>query len=305
MITAQNYSVLVKSTGETSQTSVGSYKYIFFRSAPYDFQFSFDGVSWFDGFEGLNMGPLPIEASAVYLRNLDTVNSDVTVKFYVSNFPILSPPDVLLSRPAPTYPIGNLGFGSLADVQAQSNYYVSGIGLAAAGTGYRGGRSSRVFVVGDILTVAGGAGTAAKIVVTNVSASGAILGAQILTPGNYSVNPATPNTPTGGGGSGAQFSLAFTHLSTATLGWVSGYLTITNAAPFTIPNTNAGNARKTITFSVAAASAGSLLVLDASGRTFTDVVAGQKLIFEDSGVFQIVAASSSLCTFTIGEDYYQ
>jgi hypothetical protein len=106
---AANFSSTVPASGETQQTSVGSYKFIFFRSATGDFQFSFDGTSWFDGFEGLNLGPLPLAASSVYLRNLDGVSAAVTVKFYVSNFPVLSPPDVLISRPAPTYAVGNMG----------------------------------------------------------------------------------------------------------------------------------------------------------------------------------------------------
>ena len=298
---AQNYSVSVPSTGEVIATSVGSYKYIFFRSAPYDFQFSFDGVSFFDGYEGLNMGPLPITATQVYLKNKDTVTCAAPVKFYISNFPILSPPNVIQVRPAMTYPLGNMGYASQNDINAKEGYYLSGISIIAGGTKYT--RSGHVS--GGMLTVAGGTcSVAALISIDNVNGNGVIIGASIKTPGNYSVQPSSPNSATGGSGSGASFGLTWTHLTSAVLGYSAGYLTITNAGAFIIPNINNGNARRSITFSVPTASASALLVLDANGLTFCVISPGQILVFEDSGPFQITSASASTCTFAIGEEYF-
>ena len=92
---------------------------------------------------------------------------------------------------------------------------VTAVSISNPGTNYH---------VGDILTVAGGTvtpgGDAAKIVVTKVGGDGAtgpILAASVAINtsdapirGTYLAgNPASPNTPTGGAGSGAQFTLTF------------------------------------------------------------------------------------------------
>lgn len=86
-----------------------------------------------------------------------------------------------------------------AALPAAGNY----LGVAAvnaAGSGY---------VVGDILTVAGGtASTAATIRVLEVTAAGAIVRAKVQQVGLYSVNPTTTgNSVTGGTGSSATFNL--------------------------------------------------------------------------------------------------
>jgi hypothetical protein len=296
MNTAQNYSTLVPSTGEVIATSVGAYKYIFFRSAPYDFRFSFDGVSYFDGYEGLNMGPLPITTTQVFLQNIYTVTCAAPVKFYVSNFPILSPPNVIQVRPALTYPLGNMGFASQNDINANEGYYLSSISISNRGTRY---------TPHNHLTLAGGTcSKAAVIEVLSVGVNGEITDARIFTPGNYSVQPSTPNSATGGSGTAASIGLTWTHLTSAVLGYSTGYLTITNADVFSIPNINNGNARRSVTFSVPTASASALLVLDANGLTFAVISPGQILVFEDSASFGITSASASTCTFAIGEEYF-
>ena len=68
--------------------------------------------------------------------------------------------------------------------------------LYATGTGY---------VVGDVLTVSGGTGTAAQITIDMVASAGAIVDFHISTAGNYSVYPAAIEGVTGGTGSSAQF----------------------------------------------------------------------------------------------------
>ncbi len=83
---------------------------------------------------------------------------------------------------------------------AQPSNSVSSVAIVAAGTGYH---------VSDTLTVAGGTGTAAALVVATINASGGILTATLTSGGSYTVDPTSPNTPTGGAGTGCQVSLTF------------------------------------------------------------------------------------------------
>lgn len=96
-----------------------------------------------------------------------------------------------------TYGAGNLwGYGTL--VQLGATY-----GAVAAGT-VTGGATT--YVVGNVLTVVGGTGTATTLTVTAVSA-GAVTGVAVTTAGAYSVLPTNPVAVTGGGGTGATFDL--------------------------------------------------------------------------------------------------
>lgn len=69
--------------------------------------------------------------------------------------------------------------------------------VAGGGTGY---------TVGDVLTLAGGTGTAATITVSAVS-GGVITAVTITSVGSYTVAPTSPNSATGGTGSGATFTV--------------------------------------------------------------------------------------------------
>ena len=71
------------------------------------------------------------------------------------------------------------------------------VAVNSGGTGY---------TVNDILTLAGGTGTAATVRVTSV-AGGVIDGIAKETGGIYTVNPSTPNSPTGGTGSSASLDV--------------------------------------------------------------------------------------------------
>ena len=65
-----------------------------------------------------------------------------------------------------------------------------------------------IYAVNDILTAAGGTGTAATLKVTAVAA-GKITGIVVATPGSYTVAPSlSANAATGGGGTGATFALS-------------------------------------------------------------------------------------------------
>lgn len=72
--------------------------------------------------------------------------------------------------------------------------------INAAGSGY---------TALDVLSIAGGTGTAATITVDTVGGGGEILTATLTTGGDYTVLPSTPDTPTGGTGTGATFKLTF------------------------------------------------------------------------------------------------
>lgn len=76
---------------------------------------------------------------------------------------------------------------------------LSTVAVAAGGTGYS---------VNDILTLAGGTGTPATVRVTTVAA-GVITGVTKVTGGAYTANPGTPNSPTGGTGTGASLTVTF------------------------------------------------------------------------------------------------
>lgn len=78
-----------------------------------------------------------------------------------------------------------------------------GVAMNALGTGY---------AIGNVLTISGGTpnpigGSIATLTVTSIGTGGTITGLAITTPGNYSVQPAYPNSPTGGGGSGASVTI--------------------------------------------------------------------------------------------------
>jgi hypothetical protein len=64
--------------------------------------------------------------------------------------------------------------------------------------------------VGDILTVTGGAGSAAQVTVVAVNGSGGVTAVYTSNAGgSYTTTPPNPNTPSGGSGSGCKLSLAF------------------------------------------------------------------------------------------------
>lgn len=78
------------------------------------------------------------------------------------------------------------------------------------------------YAVGDILTVAGGtAGTTATLRVKKVDSAGVILRLKIIEPGDYSVLPSSPNSVTGGTGTGADIDLGFSTAGAPILGVVT------------------------------------------------------------------------------------
>jgi RHS repeat-associated protein len=89
--------------------------------------------------------------------------------------------------------------GAVLAYVAQNPTSIPSVSLQSNGHNYK---------AGDILTVAGGTGTAAQIQVNSVNGPGGIQTYTLLSGGQYTVLPPTPNSVTGGSGSGARFNLA-------------------------------------------------------------------------------------------------
>lgn len=82
---------------------------------------------------------------------------------------------------------------------------VSGAIVQAVGSGY---------VNGEILTVAGGTSTtAATVKITGVDTAGKVTSVIVLNPGVYSVAATSPNSATGGSGTGVALTLSFATIS--------------------------------------------------------------------------------------------
>lgn len=86
-------------------------------------------------------------------------------------------------------------------VAAATGSSMGSISISSGGSGY---------AEGDILSISGGTGTiTAQIEVVAVDGSGVITDARIYNAGVYTVAPSSPNSPTGGSGSSASFTVSF------------------------------------------------------------------------------------------------
>lgn len=65
------------------------------------------------------------------------------------------------------------------------------------------------YVVGDILSLAGGTGTPATFKVTGVDSAGAVTNVAVATSGVYTALPASPNQVTGGTGTGCKLKTPY------------------------------------------------------------------------------------------------
>lgn len=169
------------------------------------------------------------------------------------------------------------GGGGLGAAASAAMMLVATPGLAAPGTGYQ---------VGDILTLAGGTSSvAAQLRVDTIGGAGDITGGSIYTAGSYTVLPASPNTPTGGHGTGCQLTLNT---------WGVESATVTNGG--TVPYTSA----PTVTFSAATSAAtgtADLIVGPDGGQTIA-TFAGRVWIGNNRTVSY--SAPASFIDFTTG-----
>jgi RHS repeat-associated protein len=108
-------------------------------------------------------------------------------------------PYLSLSKKSTNIYAADMDGAVLAYVQQSVPAYVSAVSLNNHGSNYK---------AGDVLTVVGGTGTAAQIHVDSiVPVVGWIQNYSLLSSGQYTTLPSTPNTPTGGSGSGATFDV--------------------------------------------------------------------------------------------------
>lgn len=125
------------------------------------------------------------------------------------------------------------GSGSTATATV-SNYALGAVlAFATAGTSYTNG---------DVLTLVGGTGTPAQITVSKVSGGG-LVSAYVSTPGNYTVLPAGAVALSGGTGSGATITPAWSILEG------SGTVAVTggsNYSPYLPPTITAAGATSTL-----------------------------------------------------------
>jgi len=87
-----------------------------------------------------------------------------------------------------------------AGVALTANKIASTAAVAAAGTGYTNG---------DVLTVSGGTGTAAKFRVTAVGGGGTVTTVTAHEPGDYSATPSNPASTTGGTGTSCTLTITY------------------------------------------------------------------------------------------------
>jgi hypothetical protein len=107
--------------------------------------------------------------------------------------------------------------GTSSDYIDLSNDIVAAVTATSLDTvAIDGTDASTGYVAGDILTIAGGTGTAATIEVVSVDGGGALTAVRIDSAGVYSAGPSTPNSPTGGTGSGAALAI-----TSSTNGWTA------------------------------------------------------------------------------------
>lgn len=222
---------------------------------------------------------------------------DASVSYVGSNFQV----------EAQSYSKGNLGCNSATTLAALTGGFLSStVTLVNRGTGY---------VVGDIVTIAGGTFTTAaqyKVVTVNNS-TGAVVAIVQSNRGLYSVFPASPNTPTGGTGTGLQLGLtnssgtgSFTYDATRNA------LVLDSAATGTVNNFDGSNRRKQIFFTVlntgtSGAPSSSLILMDTNSNFFMLIAPGQQIGMSCSSQFILKGLGEgtvTTTTFIIGENYY-
>lgn len=160
--------------------------------------------------------------------------------------------------------IGGFGTGGGSGGAATCDIQVGTYAINAGGTGY---------VVGDVLTVAGGTAVeAATLVVTAASGAGAVTGVNLTSSGDYTAAPGNPVSVTGGHGTLATFNLNFGigPITLTTIG--SGY----TSAP-TITVTGGGGTLGAVTADLSAVPPGGQSVATYAGRVW--VASGRTILF--------------------------
>jgi hypothetical protein len=126
----QNYTVVLKSSGEIEPRSLGSYGFIYLYAASGVFEVSFDGVTFIPGYPGLFFNAA---GEAFFLRTQS--GSQVTVSFTASNFIIGFSPQILPIKAAQTL-LKPWQYEAITAGQAVTFYGTGGPGAGQAGAKY-------------------------------------------------------------------------------------------------------------------------------------------------------------------------
>lgn len=286
------YTIQIPPGGAAQETAPNDFLTVIGTSAP--FKIIFDGRAS----EAAQSGQIFDRRQYGGFRYAQFVNPNqvpITVTYDVGDKPATVQQSV---RSTGTYFRGNLGYNVTADLPNPTNISLTSLSLVNSGFGYS---------VGDILTITGGTGTAARIKVlqvwgilnrisqfTFIDANGNPVGIG----GSYTVAPSSPNSPTGGTGTSAQFSFQTSGGQTATI--ANGLITLTSGNQMFVDSIDGLNSRKQIVFHV---TNGTLAILDLGGRTLFRVGTSSPLTLE-SNAQMIIQAVGGNCTFSIGETYF-
>jgi Concanavalin A-like lectin/glucanases superfamily len=120
----------------------------------------------------------------------------------VPPYMVLQPESLQTGLATNTLNSGTTNFSLIAAASGGVNQdYLATVAIATGGGGTN-------YSTNDLLTLSGGAGVPAVVKAT-VNSNGVITAVTIVNPGNYTVAPPSPNSPTGGTGSNAVLNLTF------------------------------------------------------------------------------------------------
>jgi len=170
---------------------------------------------------------------------------------------------------------------------------IVGIGtitIAAGGTGY---------VVGDVLTISGGTfNTAATIKVTTVGGSNAITGVSVVNQGDYTAAPSSPVSVTGGFGSSATFTIAWSVISVSITTAGSNYLSAPTIS-FTPTGGDSPSIVATATSSVSSAPSAGTDIAVYSGRVW--IGNGRTILYSAPGAYNDFTVGNAGGSFVISD----
>ena len=164
------------------------------------------------------------------------------------------------------------------------------IAVSAGGTGY---------VVGDALTLVGGAfNTAATIQVTTVGGSNAITAVSILSQGDYTAAPSSPVSVSGGFGSGATFTIAWSVVSVSVTTPGTGYL-VAPSISFTPTGGDTPTITATATASVSTAPTAGQSIAVFSGRVW--ITNNRTVVFSAPNAYNDFSVGNAGGSFIISD----
>lgn len=236
-----------------------------------DLQVGTDGKSVYSAVAGVVVGtPSAVTKAAsaqVTLNNHGLVNGDVVVFTDIPSSGMVQLVNYYQVRNVTTntFELADNAYRNNVGLDSTSfNTWTTGtVVKASIGSGY---------TKGDILTLAGGTAiTPATFRVTEVGTNGEVRAVNVVNPGDYSVLPSTPNTPTGGTGTGCVLHLELTHSGVGAYGTHAIGVSDSNLEGFYKINDTSGSAARFKTSSI----------IDSSGITVNMI----SNVPEDGGIW--------------------